>query len=252
MNPAFMEWAFDMHKQALDESFKQWNRLLNAPTVTEHALQPKVASTPHDVVYEKNSLQLYHYRRESPAVVAEPVLICYALVNRPYILDLQSERSVVRRLLEGGLDVYLIDWGVPTAADKTLGLQDYICGSMRKVADVATQIWKGALMFAHSCDGRPFGGADRGEAASSDRRGLALGYDGATHPDGGDAARQEATRRRWPGRARGSLRARWFGPMLRPTVPPQSVRFDANATRLSAAAGSPSRSAGDPKGASMC
>lgn len=135
MNPAFMEWAIDMHQKAWDEGFKQWNRMINAPTVAEHAMQPKVAATPHDVVYEKNALKLYHYHRQSPAVVTEPVLICYALVNRPYILDLQPERSVVRRLLEGGLDVYLIDWGVPTAADKTLGLKDYVCGSMRKVAE---------------------------------------------------------------------------------------------------------------------
>ena len=29
MDPALMEWAFDMHKKAWDESFKQWNRLMN-------------------------------------------------------------------------------------------------------------------------------------------------------------------------------------------------------------------------------
>ena len=73
MNPAFMEWALDMQKKAWDESFKQWNRVLNAPTIAEHALHPEVAGTPHDVVYEKNSLKLYHYRRDSPAVVTEPL-----------------------------------------------------------------------------------------------------------------------------------------------------------------------------------
>lgn len=136
MNTAFFQQALDMQTKAWDEGFKQWQRLISMPSVVEHATQPKVAGTPHDVVYEKDSLKLYHYHRDTPAVVKEPVMICYALVNRPYILDLQPARSVVRRLLEGGLDVYLIDWGVPTAADKTLGLHDYICGSMHKVADV--------------------------------------------------------------------------------------------------------------------
>ncbi|HEX4590989.1 MAG TPA: alpha/beta fold hydrolase, partial [Gemmataceae bacterium] len=65
----------------------------------------------------------------------EPVLICYALVNRPYILDLQPGRSVVQQLLEGGFDVYLIDWGVPTAADRSLRLENYICGLMKIVAE---------------------------------------------------------------------------------------------------------------------
>ncbi len=136
MNSSFIEFAFETQKKAWEEGFKQWNRLLNAPSVPEHAMQVHVADTPHDVVYEKNALKLIHYHRDTPAIVSEPVVICYALVNRPYILDLQPERSVVRRLLDGGLDVYLIDWGVPTAADKTLGLEDYVCGSMRKVADV--------------------------------------------------------------------------------------------------------------------
>ncbi len=153
MNPSFMELAFDMQKKAWDEGFKQWNRLLNAPSVPEHAMQVRVADTPHDVVYEKNALKLYHYHRDTPAIVSEPVVICYALVNRPYILDLQPERSVVRRLLEGGLDVYLIDWGVPTAADKTLGLEDYVCGSMRKVADVVCAIRDAELQFARLLHG---------------------------------------------------------------------------------------------------
>src|SRR5262249_28578710 len=72
----------------------------------------------------------------------EPVLICYALVNRPYILDLQPERSVVRQLLKRGFDVYLIDWGVPTAADRTMRLQDYVCGLMKSVAGVVCELSK--------------------------------------------------------------------------------------------------------------
>ena len=45
-----------------------------------------------------------------------PILIVYALVNRPYMVDLQEDRSLVRNLLKLGLDVYLIDWGYPGRA----------------------------------------------------------------------------------------------------------------------------------------
>ncbi len=55
-----------------------------------------------------------------------PILICFALVNRPYVLDLQPDRSLVRRLLEAGLSVYLIDWGDPDEADRHTDLEDYI------------------------------------------------------------------------------------------------------------------------------
>ena len=53
-------------------------------------------------------------------------MICYALVNRPYMMDLQPDRSLIRGLLERGVDVYLIDWGYPDGADRYLGVQDYV------------------------------------------------------------------------------------------------------------------------------
>src|SRR5579863_2193033 len=57
---------------------------------------------------------------------ARRILICFALVNRPYILDLQPDRSLVRRLLEAGHTVYLIDWGDADDADRCTDLEDYL------------------------------------------------------------------------------------------------------------------------------
>jgi len=80
-------------------------------------------------VWSCGKTTLYRYLPLSPArrhPPARPVLICFALVNRPYILDLQPDRSLVRRLLEAGLSVYLIDWGNPDEADRHIGLEEYI------------------------------------------------------------------------------------------------------------------------------
>ena len=70
------------------------------------------------------------------------MLICFALVNRPYVLDLQPERSLVRRLLEAGLEVYLIDWGEPDDADRHVDLEEYIeqhlGGSVRHIRSPTT------------------------------------------------------------------------------------------------------------------
>jgi class III poly(R)-hydroxyalkanoic acid synthase PhaC subunit len=92
-------------------------------------------TTPHDVVYEEDGLKLLRYRNGSGVAFREPILICYALINRPYILDLQPERSVVQQLLKRGFDVYLIDWGVPSAADRTMRLHDYVCVLMKHAAE---------------------------------------------------------------------------------------------------------------------
>jgi polyhydroxyalkanoate synthase len=132
-HPVFDFWV-GAQKAAAEEAVKAWQRLRALPKVPEHALRVRVGTTPHDVVYEEGSLKLLRYRNDAVAY-REPVLICYALVNRPYILDLQPERSVVHQLLRRGLDVYLVDWGVPTAADRTMRLNDYVCGLLKNVVN---------------------------------------------------------------------------------------------------------------------
>jgi len=106
----------------------------------------EVGQTPSNVVYEENKLELLHYDAEAAGIeVAEedkeavPILIVYALINRPYILDLQEERSVVRRLLEAGHDVYLIDWNEPSRLDQHLTLDDYVNRYMDNCVDVVRE-----------------------------------------------------------------------------------------------------------------
>jgi polyhydroxyalkanoate synthase len=120
----------------LTEQERTLRRLLSVSRVVELAATTRVGTTPHEVVLEQGTHRLLRYVRETPAVHAEPVLICYALINRPYILDLQPEKSVVRRYLEQGFDVYMIDWGVPSDADHVLTLEDYVCGFLRDAVDL--------------------------------------------------------------------------------------------------------------------
>jgi len=93
--------------------------------------------TEREVIYHEDKLVLYRY--QSPHGVAPtnpvPVLIVYALVNRPYMTDLQENRSMIRGLLASGLDVYLIDWGYPDRADRFLTLDDYINGYIDRCVD---------------------------------------------------------------------------------------------------------------------
>jgi polyhydroxyalkanoate synthase len=135
MTSALLDSFLDFQKAAQTESFRTWQRWMNLPKVPQVARDVQVATTPHDVVYEEDSLKLLRYRNEHSIDFKEPILVCFALVNRPYVLDLQPDRSVIRQLLKRGFDVYLIDWGIPTAADRTLRLQDYVCGFLKNVAD---------------------------------------------------------------------------------------------------------------------
>jgi polyhydroxyalkanoate synthase len=121
--------AFDL---AFGEPWRAWVRFLSVPNVIEAALRPRDAATEARVVLSEGTHTLLHYRRQTPATQAEPVLLCYALVNRPYIMDLEPDRSVVRRYLDEGFEVYLIDWGVPSHEDRTLTLEHYVSGFLAK------------------------------------------------------------------------------------------------------------------------
>ncbi len=77
-------------------------------------------------VYRDGKTVLWRYARTAPDAGLAPLVICYALVNRPYMLDLQPDRSLIRGLLARGLDVYLVDWGYPDRGDGALSLDDYV------------------------------------------------------------------------------------------------------------------------------
>ena len=101
-------------------------------------LTADVAHTDSEVVYEENKLELHRYDPGERAH-GTPILIVYALVNRPYILDLQPDRSVVRRLLDAGFEVYLIRWGNPSRLDTSLGLADYVCRYLDNCVDAVCE-----------------------------------------------------------------------------------------------------------------
>jgi polyhydroxyalkanoate synthase len=119
----------------LFEQQRAWRRLLNVPNVLRAMLETRVGTTPADVVLRYGTLSLLRYRRQTPATRAEPVVFCYALVNRPYILDLQPGKSVVEHYLAQGFEVYMVDWGSPSLDDRGLTLEDYVRERLARVVE---------------------------------------------------------------------------------------------------------------------
>ncbi len=88
--------------------------------------QVDLEPTPKELVFQEDKMKLYRYVQEGPLSCPVPILICYALVNRQYMMDLQSDRSLIRNLVGQGLDIFIIDWGYPDHGDRYLTLEDYI------------------------------------------------------------------------------------------------------------------------------
>lgn len=96
-----------------------------------------IGSTPKDVIFAQDTVQLYNYHPlvEADKILKTPLLIVPPLINGYEVADLQPDRSLVRNLLNEGLDVYLNDWGYPRPVDKYLTVDDYINGYLDDSVD---------------------------------------------------------------------------------------------------------------------
>ena len=131
MNPIRIE-----PQQALEEAKRVQQKLAAAAKTLREVDDVKVGVTPREVVYREDKITLYRFRGASAPKRKTPLLIVYALVNTPYMVDLQDDRSLVKNLLALGEDVYLIDWGYPDGSDRFLSLDDYINGYIDRCVDV--------------------------------------------------------------------------------------------------------------------
>ncbi len=89
----------------------------------------RVGTTPREVVWTHRETTLYRYR-SSDRRHAVPLLLVFALINRPEIFDLRPGSSLVEFLLAEGFDVFLVDWGYPGEEDADMGLAEYVCDEL--------------------------------------------------------------------------------------------------------------------------
>jgi len=110
-------------------------RLLAGTRVLTEKLDTACGATPKDEVLKVDRWTLYRFRPVVEKPLPTPVLIIYALVNRYYMVDLQADRSMARKFLDAGLDVYVMDWGHPARGDRYLTMEDYIDGYIDQAVD---------------------------------------------------------------------------------------------------------------------
>jgi polyhydroxyalkanoate synthase subunit PhaC len=127
----------DFTQDYLELTQKNLKGLDNLKRVKEEDIQCGVSEK--EAVYREDKIILYHFKPVVEKPFEIPLLMVYALVNRPYMVDLQEGRSLVANLLKLGLDIYLIDWGYPTRSDRWLTLDDYINGYVNNCVDFICQ-----------------------------------------------------------------------------------------------------------------
>ncbi len=101
--------------------------------------QPPVGTTPKDVVWQRDRVQLWRYRNDK-VTHSPPLFITFSLVSRSYILDLRQGNSFVEHLLSAGFDVFLLDWGIADERDSGNTLEDYVDGYLPAGIDKAFEV----------------------------------------------------------------------------------------------------------------
>nr|WP_321983839.1 alpha/beta fold hydrolase [uncultured Lichenicoccus sp.] len=99
-----------------------------------------IATTPKDLVWSQDKVTLHRYRPLVPARARIPLLVTYGLIGRWTMTDLQDDRSLVRNLLNLGVELYVVDWGNPSRADRYLTMDDYICGYLDQCVEAVARL----------------------------------------------------------------------------------------------------------------
>jgi polyhydroxyalkanoate synthase len=97
-----------------------------------------LAPTPKDAILRDGTATLYHFRpsaNRAPAGAA-PLLLVPSMINRWYVLDLKPGASVAQALVEGGVDTYLLDWGIANDEDRYFTWEDV----MARLARMARKV----------------------------------------------------------------------------------------------------------------
>ena len=130
-NPMVMERAVETKGDSLVKGFEHLINDLRRGQLT-HAdpdafrLGENIAATPGKVIYESRLFQLIQYTPTTPNVLATPLVIFPAWINRFYILDLNPKKSLVAWAVDQGISTFMVSWKSADASMADVVWDDYI------------------------------------------------------------------------------------------------------------------------------
>lgn len=129
--------ATEKEAPAWDEACARLQAITRNAETFSHLLttDAKIAQTPKELIWTLNKAKLYRYVPVMPAEKRHriPLLLVFAIMNRPHVLDLRPGHSFVEYMIKRGYDVYLLDWGSPGPEDKNLKFDDYVLEYLPRV-----------------------------------------------------------------------------------------------------------------------
>lgn len=114
-------------KRLYEQMEQIYNASMTGTKLATGKMMAKVGQSPKEKIWSLNKTSLYHFYPQVPPERRHgvPILLVFALINRPYIFDLRPGNSFVEFMLREGYEVYMLDWGVPGPEDAHLNFEDY-------------------------------------------------------------------------------------------------------------------------------
>jgi polyhydroxyalkanoate synthase subunit PhaC len=80
---------------------------------------------PREEIWTNHNSRLWHYAPVNKNGHI-PVFLLYSHINKPSILDLTKEHSLIGKFLQEDYDVYLLEFGEPVVEEKGTGVAEYL------------------------------------------------------------------------------------------------------------------------------
>lgn len=152
-NPVALRRAMETRGESLLRGFNNFLADLQAGDVQmtrpdDFSVGGNLATTPGQVVFRNELLEVIHYTPTRSKVHEIPIVIVTPWINKFYILDLTPKKSMVKFLLDQGFDVYITSWKNPTAEMRDTSFEDYLLQGIGKIIEVACRVSGAAKVHA--------------------------------------------------------------------------------------------------------
>src|SRR4030095_4013136 len=94
-----------------------------------------IATTPGQVVFQNELIQLIQYEAATKKQWQRPLLIVPPWINKYYILDLREKNSFVRWAVNEGMTLFVVSWVNPDAKLAHKGFDDYLTDGLLAAVD---------------------------------------------------------------------------------------------------------------------
>jgi polyhydroxyalkanoate synthase len=109
--------------------------------------------SPGSVVFKNEMFELIQYKPATQEVYRRPLLLVPPQVNKFYVLDLSPSKSIVRYLVDNGLQVFAMSWRNPTPKQRKWGFEAYDRGILEAIDAVCTITESRDVNIVGSCLG---------------------------------------------------------------------------------------------------